>query len=192
MSGVMHKYSDQWWAMQPPTVVRCKGTSRSRDGDQCRRQAIAGSVVCKYHGGAAPQVRRRAAERIMMAADDAASKLVVWMNDEKVDIKVRVDVAKDLLNRAGLGAKNDIKVGIELKPWEKLDEDLTKDMGIVYDLDDVIDAEVLDDAIGPLEIEPPRPEHEAPLRLSVEDDPDVPSAAVINLNPPIPVHLRTR
>lgn len=40
---------------------RCTATTRS--GAQCRSYAIVGAVVCRMHGGAAPQVRRAAAER---------------------------------------------------------------------------------------------------------------------------------
>ena len=40
-----------------------------------------GAVVCDQHGGAAPQVRRRAAERLIMTADQAAQMLVKMMED---------------------------------------------------------------------------------------------------------------
>jgi hypothetical protein len=55
------------------------------DGDQVQRHATQrqqvqaeaedGAVVCDQHGGAAPQVRRRAAERLIMTADQAAQML---------------------------------------------------------------------------------------------------------------------
>jgi hypothetical protein len=63
----------------PPRIVRCNGTLQS--GKRCRREAIECSVVCEIHGGLAPQVRRRAAERLTMTADQAAQMLVRMMED---------------------------------------------------------------------------------------------------------------
>jgi 3-oxoacyl-[acyl-carrier-protein] synthase III len=61
-------------------------------------------VVCDQHGGAAPQVRRRAAERLIMTADQAAQMLVRMMKDTEVPFGVRAKIAQDLLDRAGLVA----------------------------------------------------------------------------------------
>ena len=36
-----------------------------RDGGPCRQPAIRGGLTCRMHGGAAPQARERAAERVM-------------------------------------------------------------------------------------------------------------------------------
>jgi hypothetical protein len=58
--------------------------------------------VCDQHGGAAPQVRRRAAERLMMTADRAAENLVRMMEDTEVPFGVRAKIAQDLLDRAGV------------------------------------------------------------------------------------------
>ena len=41
---------------------RCRATSRK--GRQCMQPPIPGGTVCHYHGGAAPQVKRVAAERL--------------------------------------------------------------------------------------------------------------------------------
>jgi hypothetical protein len=61
-------------------------------------------VVCDQHGGAAPQVRRRAAERLIMTADQAAQMLVRMMEDTEVPFGVRAKIAQALLDRAGLVA----------------------------------------------------------------------------------------
>lgn len=54
-------------AGRPPTwdhPRRC--TAMKSDGsERCRHYALRGSNVCKYHGGAAPQVLRAAGERMM-------------------------------------------------------------------------------------------------------------------------------
>lgn len=48
--------------------VRCTAHSKSRDGGQCGNWAIHGGTVCRYHGGAAPRVKAKAAERLIDAA----------------------------------------------------------------------------------------------------------------------------
>ena len=100
MPGRRVSHSESRWAQLPPTIVRCNGTLHS--GKRCRREAIEGSVVCEIHGGAAPQVRRRAAERLIMTADQAAQMLVRMMEDTEVPFGVRAKIAQDLLDRAGL------------------------------------------------------------------------------------------
>ena len=99
MAGRKRSHSESRWAELPPTIVRCNGTRRS--GQRCRREAVDGSV-CDIHGGAALQVRRRAAERLIMAADQAAQMLVRMMEDREVPFGVRAKIAQDLLDRAGL------------------------------------------------------------------------------------------
>ncbi|MFC0248268.1 hypothetical protein ACFFIO_07115 [Citricoccus parietis] len=91
---------------------RCK--ARRTNGEPCRNYPIKGATVCRKHGGGAPQVRKKAAERIAEAADNAAELLVLFMQDSKNDIKVRVQIAQDLLNRAGYAGKNavDLKVSV--------------------------------------------------------------------------------
>lgn len=42
---------------------QCTATS-SRTGHPCKRAAILGGTVCRTHGGAAPQVKRKAAQRL--------------------------------------------------------------------------------------------------------------------------------
>ena len=81
-------------------VVRCNG--HMVNGGRCRREAEAGSVVCRLYGGAAPQVRRRAAERLIMSADHVSQKLLEWLDDPEVPYRVRAEIAQDVLDRAGL------------------------------------------------------------------------------------------
>lgn len=92
--------------------TRCK--AHRKNGDLCKNRPVNGAAVCRMHGGGAPQVKRKAAERIAEAADDAAALLVLFMQDSKNDIKVRTQIAQDLLNRAGFAGKNavDLKVSV--------------------------------------------------------------------------------
>ena len=107
MPGRRVSHSEARWAQLPPTVIRCNATRPN--GSRCKREAEDGAVVCDQHGGAAPQVRRRAAERLIMTADQAAQMLVRMMEDTEVPFGVRAKIAQDLLDRAGLAATQVIR-----------------------------------------------------------------------------------
>ena len=47
---------------------RCTANS-SRSGNRCKKAAILGGTVCRTHGGSAPQVKRKAAERLQDLID---------------------------------------------------------------------------------------------------------------------------
>jgi hypothetical protein len=98
MKSVSH--SEARWALLPAHVIRCNG--HMVNGGRCRREAESGSVVCHLHGGAAPQVRKRAAERLIMSADHVSQKLLEWLDDPEVPYRVRAEIAQDVLDRAGL------------------------------------------------------------------------------------------
>ena len=100
MAGRNRSHSEERWALLPETIVRCNATRPN--GGRCKREAEDGAAVCDQHGGAAPQVRRRAAERLIMTADQAAQMLVRMMEDTEVAFGVRAKIAQDLLDRAGL------------------------------------------------------------------------------------------
>jgi hypothetical protein len=100
MAGRSRSHSEERWALLPETIVRCNATRPN--GSRCKREAENGAAVCNEHGAAAPQVRRRAAERLIMSADHAAQMLVRMMEDTEVPFGVRAKIAQDLLDRAGL------------------------------------------------------------------------------------------
>ena len=100
-------------------------TAHRKGGGECRAQAVAGTNVCRVHGGNAPQVRRRAAQRLLEASDSAAALLVKIVDDERLPVEVRLKAARDLLDRAGLGAKERVELSVapaeaEKAPWEAL------------------------------------------------------------------------
>lgn len=93
--------TEEWWELiAGPTDVRCEAHVQS--GDRCRRAAITGSVVCRQHGGAAKQVRERAAARIGNAADEMVKRLHAMLDDPAVPARDKIKVAQDMLDRAGL------------------------------------------------------------------------------------------
>jgi hypothetical protein len=100
MAGRTRSHSEERWALLPETIVRCNATRPN--GGRCKREAEPGAVVCDQHGGAAPQVRRRAAERLIISADHVSQKLLEWLDDPEVPYRVRAEIAQDVLDRAGL------------------------------------------------------------------------------------------
>lgn len=58
----MTRESSRDYLSRHPQRVRCTGTSKA-SGERCKRAAIWGGNVCHRHGGAAPQVKARAAVR---------------------------------------------------------------------------------------------------------------------------------
>lgn len=84
----------------------CK--AKTGQGKACKAHAIAGGVVCRVHGGSAPQVIAAARHRILLAADPAAARLISIAlargRDKKVEPKDSLVAIRELLNRAGLVA----------------------------------------------------------------------------------------
>jgi hypothetical protein len=99
-----------------------------RTGAACKNAPVAGSVVCRMHGGAAPQVLAKARERLALAADDAVSTLIRLMTDPKVSASDRRQAATALLDRAGISSKAELDVTIA--PWIGVLE------GVVAQVDD--------------------------------------------------------
>lgn len=74
----------------------------SRTGELCRAAAIGGATVCRVHGGANRQVRRKAALRLAELVDPAIATLAREMTsaDKSAD---RQRAANSILDRAGYG-----------------------------------------------------------------------------------------
>ena len=90
--------------MQTPIKHQCKAHLKS--GRQCKRRAILGGKVCPMHGGSAPQVKRKAQERIDAAADSLVAAVVELALGQQtrdgrpVEAKDIIAAAKELLNRS--------------------------------------------------------------------------------------------
>jgi hypothetical protein len=83
---------------------QCKAHSK-QTGKQCGRKAIPGGTVCRYHGGAAPQVIAKAEERLKALVDPAIDALADIINDPDPQARAtRLAAARDLLDRTGYGA----------------------------------------------------------------------------------------
>lgn len=91
---------------------RCKARS-SRSGAPCKRFALLGASVCTSHGGAAPQVRRTARERLAGLVDPAITRLAALVRHGRPD-HVALAAARDVLDRAGLAAPKRFELSVEL------------------------------------------------------------------------------
>lgn len=81
-----------------PMSQRCTATSKAK-GIQCGRTAILGGTVCRYHGGAAPQVKAKAAERMKALAPTAVTTLQTLMAREEYPT-VQLGAAKYVYDQA--------------------------------------------------------------------------------------------
>jgi hypothetical protein len=93
-------------------MAQCVGTSKTT-GQRCRLSAIPGGSVCaRYHGGAAPQVRRKARERLDAMIDPAITVLQAVLNKgiETDDMSTVVRAAFGILDRCGFGVKSQLEV----------------------------------------------------------------------------------
>jgi hypothetical protein len=118
-------------------------SARRRNGNPCGNPPMNGSSVCRMHGGAAPQVRRRAEQRILEASDKAAATLVRIMQDTTIAPALQIAAARDLLDRAGLSGKQTLEIGLTTKAtWEHVMDEILVD---VMDNEDIVDAEVVED-----------------------------------------------
>lgn len=87
----------------PMTARRaCSGTSK-QTGKPCGATPPPGALVCKWHGGAAPQVKQAAAERLLAMVDPAMTALKELLEAESEDVRFRA--AKDVLDRTGYKPK---------------------------------------------------------------------------------------
>ncbi len=112
-------YSDDWW-LDRNDQNRCVAVRKN--GERCLKPANRGMTVCRTHGGAAPQVQRKAKQRLELAADRMARELLGMATGAESEA-VKLNAIRDALDRAGLGAKTEVSV--ELKPYERLMGDLS-------------------------------------------------------------------
>lgn len=107
------------WTRYSTPERRCTAHS-SRTGEQCKNVAIKGSNVCRFHGGAAKQIKRAARVRIENAADRMAKQLlgIALSADSEA---VMLAAVKDALDRAGLKPTSEIVLSPgESKPYEEV------------------------------------------------------------------------
>jgi len=81
---------------------------------------MAGAVVCRSHGGAAPQVQKAARRRLEQAADVLVQRLLGIALDGTAPDQVALSAVLGALDRAGLSVKSTLGVEVTAKPWEQI------------------------------------------------------------------------
>jgi hypothetical protein len=100
--------------------VHCSARS-SQTGEPCKRWASHGTTVCTSHGAAAPQVKLAAEERIRALVDPALTRLANLIDHADND-SVRLAAVRDVLDRAGYAAKQQIEITIRRRAAQLADE----------------------------------------------------------------------
>lgn len=77
-------------------MAQCTAHSKT-SGERCKQPSIAGGHVCRYHGGAAPQVRHAAAIRLASLVDPAVARLAKSLKSKSEAIAFRA--VQDVLDR---------------------------------------------------------------------------------------------
>ena len=75
-------------------------TATSRAGERCGRPPSPGGSVCRFHGGAAPQVKAAAAARLRAMVDPALGVLEYAIKRKDKDLRGALAAAKEVLDRA--------------------------------------------------------------------------------------------
>ena len=92
---------------------QCTASAKST-GKRCVRAPIAGSTVCRVHGGAAPQVRAKARERLLALVDPALCELDKLLRKAKME-PVRMAAVKDILDRCGYKPTDEVNVNVSVQ-----------------------------------------------------------------------------
>ncbi len=82
---------------------RCTAQSRQR-GKRCKNASILGGRICRYHGGAAPQVQKKAAERLKELEHPALDVFQRVLEADEAHPEHRalaIRVAESVLDRTG-------------------------------------------------------------------------------------------
>lgn len=115
--------SREWRARWVPPdekrcVARAVGKTNNWMGNRCTRPRLKGARVCRYHGGALPNVKKAAQAALATAALPAAEKLIhIALKKGGVSDADRIKAIIQILDRAGVEGKTTIE--IELPLWQK-------------------------------------------------------------------------
>lgn len=78
---------------------RCTAMAKGT-GQRCQRAPIPGGAVCRVHGGSAPQVKRKAEDRLRALVDPSIGALARAIDSD--DVRASIVAAKDVLDRCAV------------------------------------------------------------------------------------------
>lgn len=84
--------------MEPLNPMKVTCTATNRQGKRCGKSPIPGGRVCRMHGGAAPQVKAKAQERLMALQHPAIDRLTQLIAQQEFP-SVAIAAVRDVLDR---------------------------------------------------------------------------------------------
>lgn len=76
-------------------MSQCTAIAKST-GERCQRPAVKGATVCYQHGGAAPQVQKKAQERLDEMADETTADLQQDIDDLQEEYESATEIETKL------------------------------------------------------------------------------------------------
>jgi hypothetical protein len=75
-------------------------TAHKSNGEPCKSHPLAGTTVCRVHGGSAPQVVSAARRRILAVYDPVTAKLITIALGKKTKTSDAIIAIRDLMKAA--------------------------------------------------------------------------------------------
>lgn len=172
---------ERWaiWESEGNPTVRC--VSPTQGGTQCKREALAGSIVCDKHGGHLPSVQKRAKERYVNLADKARSVVESILDNPNSSDAVKLKAAEMVMKATGMEDAKKVVVDVQSDPLMKL-------MGeLLADPDGLTDAPAQPPVITAAEVVPGEVLEPSAPDMTVVDDSSWPDADIKPLHPDITV-----
>jgi len=95
--GPIKPHDDAMAPSNPMADRRCSARSK-QTGHRCGQPAIRGGTVCRFHGGAAPQVKEAAMERLRRLQAPAVDRIAKLIDQDQFPT-VAYAASKDVLDR---------------------------------------------------------------------------------------------
>ena len=117
-----------------PICLTCTATAKG-SGKRCQRAPIQGATVCRMHGGAAPQVKAKAEERLRALQAPALAALEDLIDN--ADPRTRVRIAEIVFDRTGLHPKatTELTGGVSIdqtNEWRLVRQALVETIGVEH------------------------------------------------------------
>lgn len=111
--------------VKDPERVECG--AKTSDGDPCKNSPMLGGKRCRMHGGAAPQVKRKAQERLLDGVPKMLRMLKELASNEDVPPAVRLAAIRDWLDRSGIDRR--IEIDVKSSTFEEMVMGVLADIG---------------------------------------------------------------
>lgn len=109
--------------MEAPNPMEGRCTATNRQGNRCGKAAIPGGVVCRMHGGAAPQVQVKAQERLRAMQPLALDTMEALMRRKEYPT-VQFQASKAIIDWTEGKAAELVNVNLNASVRELSDEEL--------------------------------------------------------------------